>query len=213
MMWMCRYRLVLILSLACDALTQTQARHQRLWEPPDWHFQQNIKKSVPKEMLSSLQISGYPIQLEKTSLADVEKHFGGKIDARGDAGDAVQWLCFHGSDASGNWVLWLESGEIDGGDVGSFEWRRVSAEAEMDHRCVALGGQPQLPLPLHLGMELVEVVKTLGQPSWQSPQRVIYMHEHEEIINGERYDSSNIVMLRVRSGVVWAIAVSKTTTS
>ena len=83
-----------------------------LWEPPEWNFPENVKASVPKEMFSSFRLSGYDIALEETSMESVRKRFGGKIGRKGDAGDALEWLCFHGADATGGWVLWLESGKL-----------------------------------------------------------------------------------------------------
>jgi hypothetical protein len=51
------------------------------------------------------------------------------------------------------WVLWLESGEIDGGYVGSFQWQRLSNRDVLDSRCHALTGTTsaiKLPLSLRL---------------------------------------------------------------
>jgi hypothetical protein len=191
-------------------------RHQTVWEPPAWNFPQNAKASVPKEMLARLRVSAYDITLEETSMQDAAKRFRGTIGSKGDAGDFLEWLCLHGTDAADDWVLWLESGEIDGGYVGSFQWQRIQSGAVLDARCAALPSTAhvlELPVAVHLGSTEADVVNALGRPTLRSSERLVYLHEHDESIRGEPYNLSNIVIVRVRNGTVWAIAVSKTTSS
>ena len=203
----------LALLLVSVAFAQTTARV--VWEPPDWKFPEEAKPTVPKQMLSSLRVSTVGITLKETELDKVEHLIGGEMGAKGDAGDAVQWLCFRGTDYGSDWILWLESGEIDGGKVGGFQWQRISGEAKIDHRCHDLKGTAVVKLasPLQLGMQEADVLKILGKPSLRRGERLIYWHEHRESANGVPYDSSNIVMVRVQGGVVSSIAVSKTTSS
>ncbi len=52
------------------------------------------------------------VNLEETPLKEVQKGLGGTIGSRGDASEALRWLCFHGSDAKGRWALWLESNTL-----------------------------------------------------------------------------------------------------
>ena len=212
------YIAFVLLVFAAFPQTVTQSgprRHQMVWEPPAWNFPQNAKASVPKEMLAKLRVSTYDITLEETSMEDAAKRFGGTIGSKGDAGDFLEWLCLHGTDAADDWVLWLESGEIDGGYVGSFQWQRIQSGAAFDARCAALpsAGHVRLPVAVHLGSTEADVLKALGQPTLRSSERLIYLHEQDESIRGEPYNSSNIVIVRVRNGRVWAIAVSKTTSS
>jgi len=212
---------VALLLLALSAFTQTVSQPSSraataVWEPPEWNFPQDVKATVPKEMVSRFRVSGYDITLEETSMKDVQQHLGGVIGEKGDAGDASEWLCFHGTDASGGWVLWLENGEINGGSVGSFQWQRLSNRDVLDTRCHTLlkaGSVIQLPLSLQLGTKSSEVLKSLGPPTSKSDQRLIYLHEHK--VGGTKpedpFITSNIVVVRLRNGIVWAIQVSKTT--
>jgi hypothetical protein len=204
---------VLALSLTSAVLAQTNT--PVVWEPPNWNFPKNVKATVPKEMLSKLRISTVAITLEETRLDKVEQLLGATKGAKGDAGDFVQWLCFHGTDDADQWVLWLESGEIDGGYVGSFRWKRISSQAKIDRRCHALNSTAtvKLALPLKLGMGEAEVLKILGKPSYRQGERLIFLHEHVGSANGAPYDSSNIVMIYVHGGEVVSIAASKTTSS
>jgi hypothetical protein len=141
-----------------------------------------VKATVPKEMVSTFRVSGYDITFEKTNMKDVEQRLGGVIGEKGDASDASEWLCFHGADAMGRWVLWLENGEIDGGSVGSFQWQRLSNRDVLDTRCHTLrkaGSVIRLPLSLQLGAKSSEVLKSLGPPTLKTDERLIYLHEHE----------------------------------
>ncbi len=201
----------LALFLTSVVVAQTGARV--IWEPPNWNFPQDVKATVPREMLSKLRVANVAVTLEKTKLDNVEQLLGGTTGASGDAGDAVKWLCFQGMDGGDRWILWLQSGEIDGPSIGSFQWQRVSTDAKIDRRCRALGrtATVRLALPLSLGMNEADVLKVLGTPSFRRGEKLIYLHEHEESINAVQYDSSNIVMVRVHGGAVTSVAVSKTT--
>jgi hypothetical protein len=203
----------LILLLISEAFTQTSPRV--VWEPPDWNFPQEVKATVPKEMLKSLRVSTVGVTLEQTRLDKVGQALGAEIGAKGDAGDAMQWLCLRGKRGGNDWILWLESGEIDGGYVGSFQWQSISGAAKIDDRCHGFTGTAaiKLSLPLKLGMTEAELLKVLGQPSLRRGERFIYLHEHEGSSNGIPFDSSNIVIVRIRAGKVTSIAVSKTTSS
>jgi hypothetical protein len=213
---------VALLVLASTAFAQTDGQanpHSAsvVWEPPKWNFPEDVKPTVPKEVVSTFRVSGYDITLEKTSMKDVEQHLGGVIGKRGDAGDALEWLCFHGADATGGWVLWLESAEIDGESVGSFQWQRLSNRDVLDTRCHTLRKEDsviQLRLSLKLGAKSSEVLKSLGSPTSEDRERLIYLHEHEvgKTARAEAsFISPNIVVVHLRNGIVWAIQVSKTT--
>jgi hypothetical protein len=167
-------------------------------------------------MVGAFRVSNFPIEFEETKMEDVRTRLGGTIGHKGDAGEYLEWLCFHGTDSEGRWVLWLESGEIDGGMVGSFRWERLPMNAELDQRCRMLqrkAGGIVLPISLRLGTTEKEVLKTLGTPTVRRGDRLIYVHEHDETIRGEPFTSDNIVEVRLRGGTVCAIEVSKTVSS
>ena len=210
---------VALLILTSAALTQTVKqsdlqRQHSVWEPPEWDFPQGLKATVSKEMFSTFTLSGVSITFEETSIESVRERLGGKGGQRGDAGDALKWLCFHSRDPADRWVLWLESGEIDGGSVGSFQWQRLSNDDVVDSRCQALGGgSVTLPLSFRLGAKKAEVLKSLGGPTSTESQRLIYLHEHEGKIKGQPFAVSNIIVVHIRDGLVWAIQASKTSSS
>jgi hypothetical protein len=187
-----------------------------VWEPPPWDFLKDgiLKATVPREMLAMLRLSDLVVTLEQTKMEDVAEKLGGALGQRGDAGEFDEWLCFHGADPGGPWVLWLESGEIDGGRAGSFQWHRLERSAVFDPRCRILAHtKVALSIPLELGITKADVMKRLGRPTEILGDRLIYVHEHQESIRGEPYDSTNIVSILIRDGRVWEIEVSKTTSS
>src|ERR1700751_2191855 len=98
---------VCLVLLASSAFTQTVNHHNihRLWEPPAREVLENTKATVPKEVLSSIRVANYDIMLGKTGMEDVQGRLGGEIGKRVDASDTSEWLCFHGADAIGKWIL------------------------------------------------------------------------------------------------------------
>lgn len=215
--------LMVLFLVTCSAFTQTpntpmSSRDRVAWHPPKWDDLLNEvpKATVPKEMVGAFRVSNFPVEFEETKMDDVRTRLGGAIGRTGDAGEYLEWLCFHGTDAEGRWVLWLESGEIDGGMVGSFRWEHLPKNAELDQRCRMLqhkAGGIVLPISLRLGITEKEVLKTLGTPTVRRGDRLIYVHKHDETIRGEPFTSYNIVEVGLRDGTVWSIEVSKTVSS
>jgi len=155
------------------------------------------KATVPKLMITKLRVSDLTIVLEQTELEAVQAHFGGEIGSEGDASKSLGWLCLHGSDAVGRWVLWLESGEIDGPTVGGFQWRRVPDAVQFDERCRRLpdaSSNVEMPIELRLGATGTKVLQILGQPTVSErryvdlcarargipSQRTVYVDKHRD---------------------------------
>lgn len=168
-------------------------------------------------MIATLLVAGMPVTLEETKVEDVRERLGGTIGSQGDASEALAWLCFHGGDKTGRWMLWLTSGELAGLTIiDGFDWSRLSAGGIPDHRCRSLPKNSdgiELPIQLHLGMTEQEVRQTLGAPSDIRNKTLIFNHEHKTVIRNEPYTVSNNVSVVFRSGVVWAIEVARTTSN
>jgi hypothetical protein len=215
--------ILLLSALTCSGLAQiVMPREQRedvaVWKPPlllkftDDSFSH---PSVPKEMISSMLLSESRIVLEETRMDAIQAKFGGESGADGDASESLLWLCLHGSDETGPWVLWLESGEMNGPYIGEFRWQRVSNSASFDPRCAAqpAGTEIILPIDVKLGISQEEVLKVLGKPTWEKANILLYEHQHDEKIQGELFTSFNTVIIALRGGVVEAIDVMKTTSN
>jgi len=163
------YIVLVLLSLPAFAQTTQQAKShspRTVWEPPDWNFPQDVKANGQDEMLSSFRISSYEIVHGRTAMKDSQR-LGGHIGSRGS--DALEWLCFHGANEMGRWVLWLENDEISGLVVGAFQWWQLSESDVLDPRCQALRKEDSkitLPFPsFTLGATQSQALKSLGSPT------------------------------------------------
>ena len=172
--------------------------------------------TIPKEMVSHLKVANWPITLEKTMLTDAQRRFGGSLGHSGDASKFLEWLCLYKRNVEDGWVLWLTSGEIDGGAIGGFVWRRMSATQKIDSRCTELNAEQatvMLPIPLKLGMTRTQVEQLLGKPSSRFRNTFMYDHEHEGRIRDRPYTWDNSIDIVYRRGVVQAIQVDLTISS
>jgi hypothetical protein len=215
--------MICVFTLSHDASSQdnagskdpaTHRQETRIWVPqPVPVFSPKLKATIPKELVSSLRVSESVITLEKTRLRNVQKQLGGTIGGQGDASEYLQWLCLSGTDKDQRWVLWLESGEIDGGMVGEFQLRRIAVDAKLDSRCQVLkeGSGVVLPFSLRLGMAEEDVLNALGRPTARRRDSLFYRHYHEGVIRNQPYESGNEVTVVVQDGVVWALQVWKST--
>jgi hypothetical protein len=184
-----------------------------VWKPSRvWQSDALPNATVSKEMASKLRVSDMTVVLEKTDMTDVQKRFGGTFGEEGDAGTSLEWLCLRGGDETEQWVLWLKSGEMDDGTVGSFQWRRVNRAAKFDERCGSLpktDSTVSLPIALNLGMTESKLLQLLGQPTARQGNTLLYVHEHEGAVQNGPFTALNTVSVVVREGRVVAIDVLK----
>jgi hypothetical protein len=116
-----KYELLLVCALFSSSSAQSRDKVEirALWEPPATiEFPGTVKANISKEMINSLRVADKSIVLDETELTDVQRDVGGTIGSRGDAGDSLHWLCSSGRTVGDKWVLWLMSGEMNGGSVG-----------------------------------------------------------------------------------------------
>jgi hypothetical protein len=50
-------------------------------------------------------------------------------------------------------------------------------------------------------------------PTLEDNSKLVNLYQHDGMMKGQPFTLSNIVLFRVRNGIVWAIAASKSTTS
>lgn len=166
-------------------------------------------------MVKAIRVSDLNVELEETNMKQVQERFAGTFGRQGDAGDSLEWLCLSAHDVDGPFVLWLKSGEMDAGTVGSFQWRRVRNEARFDVRCGTLSEADKISLPLSLrpGMSQSELLKALGQPTARNGNTLLYVHEHDEVSKNGPFTVLNTISIVLRDGAVWAIEVLKVSMS
>src|SRR3954465_8830133 len=94
---------------------------QALWAPPIRTLAEDLPPAtVISELISRIRLGDFRIVLDETPMADVARRFDAESDRRGDAGESLRWMCLVGEDTGRRWILWLEAGEIHGGNVGAF---------------------------------------------------------------------------------------------
>lgn len=202
------------LAAAVCAIGQTNSPPATLWQPPALRWPPSVHATVAKPMITEIRIGDVAVQLEKTELAAMQQRFGGVLGNRGDAGDALGWLCLTGKDAAGTYALWLLSGEIDGPTVGALRIQTIPSGAPIDRRCSALPAGTTMemqPARLHLGMTRSAALQLLGPPSRELGRSAFYYHEHDLNIRNEPYTYSNSVIVEYREGVVAGIDVWQST--
>ena len=173
------------------------------------------KSSVSKPIITFLRVLNVEVKLDETELKSVQNRLGGVVGSRGDAADSLQWLCYAGADRDDRWVLWLLSGEMNGGSVGGFLWRRISPSTSVDPRCGLLGKSAitiTLPKPILLGMREPELLHVLGAPTKRQANRYLYVHQHDSKSAGQKESSTsaNTVSILLGDGVVRGIEVWQT---
>lgn len=207
---------VAAISLGQGSSQLVSHRPRIIWGPPHLQLPSTFPKpSVNNEIIAELKIAGWSVTLEKTELAQAQKHFEAVIGSRGDASEALGWVCLQGKDEQGLWALWLYSGEIDGPMIGGFQWQRISSDVQLDHRCKAISPaqRVELPIRLSLGMSEAKVVSNLGQPSGTYRNLAIYSHEHDLTIDNELYTVENDLFITYRNGRVDIVAANHTTSN
>jgi hypothetical protein len=201
----------LLVGVAC---AQTGRRETLVWEPPRLFADavEVAKGTIAKDIVSELRVSDKTVVLEETKITDMQAHFKAIVGNRGDAGDYLEWVCFYGTHK--NWVLWLTSGEIDAGAIGGFQWQILTEGAQIDGRCRQLSDSAvTLPNAVRLGMRERDLFHILGQPTKRDAHRLLYVHEEEKAIRNQPYTETNVIIVDIRNGAVFAIAVSKSTVS
>jgi hypothetical protein len=182
------------------------------WAPPaDLDFPRGSVASptAPQPMIGALRLGTMSIRFDRTEFATVREQMGGEQGQRGDMSAALQWLCYGGQDAGGRWALWLTGGEIDGPTIGSFEWRRVEANAQFDPRCAQLPAGETItlsPTPLRLGMSREEVLRRLGKPTLPRGDILEYDYSGQK----KTYVVWNTVAVGLRRGIVDSILGAET---
>jgi hypothetical protein len=165
-------------------------------------------------MIARLGVGVVHIALEETRLTTIQIQLGGVIGHRGDASEALEWLCYQGTGSGGRWALWLENSELGGGRVDGFTLEHLDQEAAL--HCQTLrgsGNQVALPIALAPGMAEDQIPAVLGRPTAKFRTPGFFVQEHKETIKSRPFTSSNTVAISARGGVVWAIQVWKNTES
>jgi hypothetical protein len=170
---------------------------------------------------SALDVGGLHIVLQSTSLRQVEAQLGGSIQQQGDAGVAVRSLCYYqlqGRPQSQRrshapWILWLTSSELYHGDViHGFRLARLAPGAQPEAGCIPLRQPGEAVLAgAALGQARDEVVAALGPPVTETPGTLLFLRAGLTVIEDTLFTVQSRVCIRLESGHVDSIEVSKST--
>jgi len=186
-----------------------------VWEPPE-RLSNPVDHSPPRrlEFITNLRVAAVTVILEHTRLATVQSQIGGAIGRRGDASQALAWLCVHGRDARGVWALWLEAGEIHGGTVGAFQLRRLDSHSRFDGRCQSVAGSSAvLADGVRLGLSGAQITRILGRPASAAGDTWLYTYEHPQVVRGEPFTTSSTLIIRFHNAILDAVDFWKATIS
>jgi hypothetical protein len=206
---------VAVLPTFCAESAQVRQKPATLWKPPSIGVSQNLPPAtIHNEVIKTVRVAGMQIVLDETRWEAAQQHLGATIGHSGDAGDSLKWMCFHGADSKAKWIFWLQSNEVNGDNVGGFQWQLLERGQQPDPRCQDVaheGHAVELPIRLQLGMTEAEVKKILGAPTVRRGGLLTYFHEHQITIDKSPYTASSIVDILLSDGRVSAIQGWKTT--
>jgi hypothetical protein len=206
---------IFIISMTFMSITHSYSAEDI--SPPLFPLNVSPPATMKRPPVTSIKFGDLNIQLESTKLNDVLKTINaGEIRHHGDASESVHWLCYSISNVANPVRIWIMSGEIDGGYVGSIVARHVSAEDKATQTC------PELPdafQPVKLDRKIwiqtneSEIKKSLGKPSLIINDWMHYNSERKRIIRGAEFFELGSVSLRFINGQVVELWVSKTTSN
>ncbi len=195
-----------------------------LWKPPEISglrgLMEAVHPTVAHMMVSTFRVADSRVVFERTNLLNLVGKLNVRTGADGDASESLRWLCLTGTNAGHSWILWLTSGEIDGGTVGGLRVQVLEADEQPDSRCKAIIGDAppvDLGIPLRLGMTRSEVIRVLGKPSASAGTLTVYYHEHKKPIYNSQtglqddFLVMNSVSIAFNGDVVEGIDVLKST--
>jgi len=106
--------------------------------------------------------------METTTLTDLARRFPKTdIHHRGDAGDSLTWVCYTLPTSSGNVNIWLDSGELEGGNaIDGVVVSPTNDAPRADCPGIEIGDGPvALDAGVWLGATRSAVLGRLGAPS------------------------------------------------
>jgi hypothetical protein len=166
--------------------------------------------------VKSIQVGPLAVVLETTILAKVSQRFGGTMHYAGDAGDAVNWLCYAGNGAAGKPVIyWFASNEEMSSEDHSIS--QVAVQSNPSGVAPAGCGSAPVLATIDLGVpgvgaSLADVTKRLGAGKPDAKGFLSYQSERHVAGRGDK-DSVTLqaVQYQIVSGVVATVSVSQVT--
>jgi hypothetical protein len=183
--------------------------------PPNFPLTVAPTATLKKPPVKSLSMGSLTIQIETTRLKDVLTKIGiGKIQHRGDAAESTYWLCYLIPNSIHQARIWLMSGEIDGGTVGSIAVKLTKPDETETPSCPALPTNYRpVQFERKIGLENKEsdLRKILGKASLVANDWIHFDSEQEVMIHGEKFTELGSLSARFVKGRIEELWISKTT--
>lgn len=182
--------------------------------PPSFPLNVAPPATMKLPPITTVKFGDLDIKLESTKLNDVLKKIDvGEIQHHGDASESVDWLCYSISNGAPT-RIWIMSGEIDDGYVGSVVARRMSMGDKSTQTCPELPSAFQ-PVKFERGIWIQtkesEIKKSFGKPSLIAKDWIHYNSERKKIIRGTEFDELGSFSARFINGKAVELWISKTT--
>jgi hypothetical protein len=166
--------------------------------------------------VKSIQVGPLAVVLETTILGAVSQRFGGTMHNAGDAGDAVNWLCYAGNNAAQKPVVyWFASNNEMSSEDHSIS--QVAVQSNPGGVAPAGCGSAAVLATIDLGVpgvgtSLADVTKRLGAGKPDAKGFLSYQNERHVAGRGDK-DSVTLqtVQYQIAGGVVVTVSVSQVT--
>ena len=171
-----------------------------------------LNSTRPLKPITAIEAGGFTMRLEKTMLEDVKKRFGGIKQASGDAGDAVEWLCYF--DRKSSMLYWF----ISNVEMGQGRLTQIAIQGSSDGASSSGCGRApasltgiELDVP-SIGSSLSAVV---GYFKGGKPNRAGSLaYANERPVKGmDGFTTSQSVQYSIRAGRVRTVSVSQVTSN
>lgn len=181
-------------------------------QPPDWPVDTVIDTNMDADPVVPVRLGSFVVTLEKTTLEEVIAAAGaGNINERGDASEALSWICYCVSGPI-SYRLWLTSNEIGGGSVNN---GMIAVKNESSGQVNK--GCPELPsalLPVRMsngiwiGSQEQSIRRKVGDQKVKSSFLI-----YDYIGKRDNFDVGGFVLIRLKNGQAEAIYMTHITTN
>ncbi len=176
--------------------------------PPTPIIDAGAVKPGARTVAQTFAINGINGTLEKTTFAEVEKHFGGMLERQGDAAEAITWLCYDLPDR--HLRVWLSSDELHNqlGLISEVTIWSAPSPANSPRCPVAPGAQSAEVGGIKPGQAWTSVQARLGAPSQAKGGWAAYAHSAPA---GGGFTESDYLVVKIDGGRVTHLQASRGT--
>jgi hypothetical protein len=174
----------------------------------------SVNPTFNHALVSKLRLGNLTIVLETTKLTDLARRFPqSHIYHRGDAAGSLTWACYTIDRASGSLHVWLDSGEIEGGNsISGAVVSTADAAPRVDCPKIAVDGESMgLDNGLWLGATKSSVLSRLGKPSRVYQTTLSYYFDAPTADKSKNCSTDGDIDFEIQDGRVYRIWANRFT--